>query len=176
MGASPSAFVFYGYDLGDWTDPDSYEALYPEWVTEEVFLDHVADHVLDHPRPPFPAEIDWQQGRDEALRQRLRTPGSPENAIWEEWRAKLAAREAAVKALNVEIANYAALYDGDPAYVLRVIASTTKCGDWGSTRIDPASLVKQPEWDDQLARMIDLLGLTLPRGCEPGWHIACAYG
>lgn len=173
MGMSPSAYLFYGYDLKDWEDHENWEReLKPDWLSEDIFEDHVLNHVLKIPRPDYPELLDR---RDDATREALRTEGTEERAVWLAWKEKLDARTAAFKALNVDIDTYG--YLEEPSYALRVLASVIGCDDYGSSSFDIASLVIQPEWNGQIEWMIKELDLQLPPGCDaPGWHITCSYG
>ena len=161
MGQSPSADLFYGYDLKDLTESGSYDDLRPAW------MGGVDDDGEERP------EVD----ADEHLASKLGWVNQPYPANGgssNDWGNNRARMHELVADYPVELDYYGYLDGEDPGYCVRVKACVQSAGDWGSTEVAP--LAVDPAWDDQLAEYMRLMELPVPSGKSPGWHMNCSYG
>lgn len=177
MGMSPSADLYWGFDLGDLCDPGTYDSLKPAWMEPEdddegAEWDEELARRLGWTEAPFPPRApsdDWRlppEGRDR-IRQEFRA--TPEYQAWSASRDEL---HNIIKQIGVELDTYG--YHEEPSYSVRVKASVQRVDDWGSVALEP--LVVADGWRDQIMRFMELLELPVPEGKEPGWHMNCSYG
>lgn len=168
MGQSPSADLYWGYDLGDLTDRETWESLRPDWMEDE---EETLARRLGWVEVPFPANIpepDYSLSYEERKRVEEQQRDTPEYRAWSANRSEI---YALVAPIPVELDRYG--YLEDPAYCVRVKASVQSADDWGSIAVKP--LIVLPEWPDQLAEFMRLLDLPIP-SAEAGWHMNCSYG
>jgi hypothetical protein len=176
MGSSPSADLFYGYDLGDMTDPETYDSLEPTWMQED--LDWQKELALkfgwvDVPFPRHSSAIDDYRISSEARKAaREELYQTPEYQAWSKSRDEL---HEIVAGVGVGLDTYGYAEGGETSYFVKVIASAQRVDDYGSVEIK-TPLEVQPDWDVQLARFMELLELPVPRGKKPAWHLNCSYG
>lgn len=159
MGSSPSADVFYGYDLGD-----DWEARPVDYDAEDFDWDDVTESASFDWEDELAAKLGWVE---------VPYPGSGferSSPEYEAWSASLAQKRGLLASVGAEIDSYS--YEGS-AKCIRVTASVQHVSDWGSTPLKPLEV--DPEWADQIARFVELLELKVPEG-GPGWHLNCSYG
>lgn len=174
---SPSADLYWGFDLGDLTDRETYDSLAPEWMepedgSEGVEWEEELARRLGWTEVPFPhgaPEDDWRLAREERDRARLAFRSTPEYQAWSASRDQL---RDVVKQGGVELDTYG--YHEEPSYCVRVKASVQRADDWGSVELEP--LIVADDWRDQVMRFMELLELPIPPGKGPGWHMNCSYG
>lgn len=167
MGMSPSADLYWGFDLGDLCDPETYESLGPAWMEEFADWEEELARRLGWIEVPFPANApddDWRMGR---IRQAFRATSE-----YQAWSVSVDRRRDLVKGYGVELGTYGG--HDEPSYCVRVVASVQCPPGWGSIELDP--LTVDPGWRDQIMRFMELLELPIPEGKEPGWHMNCSYG
>lgn len=177
MGMSPSADLYWGFDLGDLCDPQTYDSLKPAWMDpdddgEGFEWDEELARRLGWVEVPFPQgapEDDWRLHREERDRIRLEFRATPE---YQAWSASRDAMRELVNQQGVELDTYS--NHEEPSYCVRIKASVQRADDWGSVALDP--LVVADGWRDQIMRFMELLELPVPAGVEPGWHMNCSYG
>lgn len=177
MGMSPSADLYWGFDLGDLTDRETYDSLAPEWMepeddSEGAEWEEELARRLGWAEVRFPSgapEDDWSLSREERDRVRLEFRSTPE---YQAWAASQNAMQDLVKQQEVELATYS--NHEEPSYCARVKASVQQAPAWGSVALEP--LVVAEGWRDQIMRFMELLALPIPPGVEPGWHMNCSYG
>jgi hypothetical protein len=189
MGQSPSADVFFGYDLGDMEDHDTWESLKPAWWQELEENEEDADwedelaRRLGWVEAPFPDDFPkedhsiWRLPSDqlqEALEVQQRAVDEYEKTspAYQAYSENRAERRALLARIPVKLDNYGC-DGGDAAWALQVKASVQSVSDWESTPLKPLDV--DPEWVGQVARFVELLELKVPAG-GPGWHLNCSYG
>lgn len=178
MGQSPSADLYWGFDLGDMTDPDTGDSIKPAWMGSE---DDEKDETewreayamrLGWKPLPFPEnypETDYREpyeqrrAKEEAFRQ------TPEYLAYSTRQDEM---RVLTKNLPVELVVYG--YDDEASYCVRVTTSVQWVSDWGSKELAP--LVVGPEWHGHIMRFMEHLDLPVPDGKRPGWHLNCSYG
>jgi len=162
MGTSYNTLIFYGVDLGDLADPDTYESWAPAWmrgpggpIDEWDPDDHLA-------RKLGWQEVPWPGGSVDIF--------SPE---YEEW-----ARSRTEAARLVKEADYGCTLDsyghaeGDLTLLVQVDASVIKGGVWTCVRLDGVAVQQwRPDWNERLERYLDALEIPAERRPEPGWHL-----
>jgi hypothetical protein len=173
MGMSPSADLFWGYDLGGLTDRETYDSLQPQWMEDDRDDDEVLAAALGWVEMPFPSGItEHPRGYDATYEERREWDRQQRDT--DEYRAWSANRDelrATIAQVPVELDRYG--YGEDPGYCVRVKASVQRADDYGSTAVKP--LVVDPAWAEQLAEFMRLMQLPVP-AVEPGWHMNCSYG
>jgi hypothetical protein len=187
MGSSPSAELYWGYNLGEMVDAD-YEPIGPSWLVHEEdfngddrdWREELATR-LGWEEVPFPEDIcpvrsmyTSDPHRNQQLNQKYK---EVEAAFYKtpEYLAYSASRDRMcdlVKDCPAEL--YIWSSSEDPAYCVRILASVQRADDWGSTELKPLEV--ETDWYVQLHRFMQLLELPIPEGKEPGWHMCCAYG
>lgn len=172
MGMSPSADLYWGYDLGDLCDPETYDSLRPAWMEEDDDWEEELARRLGWTEVPFPANApadDWRMPHEERerIRQEFRT--TPEYQAWSASRDRM---HELAKSCGVELDTYG--YHDEPAHCARIKASVQRASDWGSVELGP--LAVDPAWRDQITLFMELLELPVSEGKEPGWHMSCSYG
>lgn len=174
MGSSPSADVYYGYDLGDLTGED-FEDLRPQWWQDDEEWEEALARKLGWAEVPYPDFGEEYNSRyraaewDERQRMDQERYETPEYEAWSDSRDEM---RRLLSQVQVEIDRYG--YYDEPTYALRVKASVQGVGDWGSVELEP--LVVQSIWDTQLQHFVELLELRMLDGLKPGWHLNCSYG
>lgn len=183
MGRSPSADLFWGYDLADYTDDDTYDSLWPGSGEDEEFdWESVLARRLgwvEVPHPQVPAELrplDWSApgSPDEKLAENRRRSelryATPE---WQAWAAKRTEKHELIKDYPVEIDSYG--YSEEPSYCVRVKDSVQHVGDYGSITLT-VPLVVDERWAGQVEEFMGLLTLPVPADAKLTWHLNCSYG
>lgn len=184
MGQSPSADLYFGYDLGvSEFDYDTGTSSEPEWMQEGADWEDELARRLGWVEVPDPSDgprlqrLHWsapdeerraaldayQRARDEYAATSLAYRAHLENEV---------ERTNVLAAVPVELSTYGSS-EGETQYAIRVKASVQRVNDYGSTPLNP--LVEGEEWRDQLARFVELLGFDLGDK-QPGWHLNCSYG
>jgi hypothetical protein len=174
MGSSPSADLYWGYDLGDLSDHDTFDDLRPQWMQDDRDEDEVLAAALGWVETPYPAGIrEHPDGHRATYEQRkawnAQQRDTDEYRAWATNRGEL---RTTIADLPIELDRYG--YMEEPAYCVRVKASVQRADDYGSTTIAP--LIVDPVWAGQLASYMQLMQLPTPDGAEPGWHMNCSYG
>ncbi|MFD3426083.1 hypothetical protein [Nocardia fluminea] len=181
MGQSPSADLYFGYDLGGPEDDDP--TAMPEWMDNGDDWEDVLARRLGWVEAPFPD--DYPQGRSHVYRfgtdeykaareadDKRVTEYKATSPKYLAYEASRAEKDRLLATVPVELDTYGYL-DGDSPYAMRVVTSVQRAYDYGSIRLNP--LVEAEEWRDHLARFIELLGFDLGDK-QPGWHLNCSYG
>lgn len=172
MGHSPSADLFWGYNLGDLTDHDTFDDLRPDWMDGNYAdVDEVLARRLGWVEAPYPnniADPPHSLPYEERRRIQQEQRDTPEFRTWSESRSNM---RRVVATVPVELVTYG--YGEEPSYCVRVKASVQRAHDWGSTPVEPLSV--QPEWAQQLAEFMRILEFPAPAD-PPGWHMNCSYG
>ncbi|MFE3052327.1 hypothetical protein [Nocardia sp. NPDC059239] len=175
MGHSPSADLYWGYDLGDMTDHDTWESLAPRWWQESGdWKDELARRLgWEHAELPddYPARSDHQDLSFIDWRVFV-TEYEQNSEAYQVYAANRNHRAALLASVPVELDQYG-YSEGDPTWAVRVKASVQRVSDWGSIQLAPLELA--PEWSEHLARFIEVLELQVPDG-GPAWHMNCSYG
>lgn len=187
MGSSASADLFYGYDLGDMTDHDTWESLMPVWMRDADPDDDEGDDPGDGldwetavamrlgwvkvPYPPDVPDTPWNMPYEERRAIRKAFDETPAAKTWLANRQEL---HRLGQSLGVEMDTYGYMLDGDVSHYVKVIASSQSVRCYGS--IEVAELQVSPEWDEMIARFMELLELPVPKDKKPGWHLNCSYG
>lgn len=186
MGSSPSAEIYWGYNLGEMVDED-YEPIGPSWLMHEEDFDgddrdwreELATR-LGWQEIPYPHEIEPDRPRPTANPHKNKL-------VYQEY-------EDARKAFyaNPEYQAYSANRDRmweitkdypaelciwnsseDAQYCVRITASIQRADDWGSIELQPLEV--DPSWHEKLMQFMILLELPRPENKMPGWHMCCAY-
>jgi len=183
MGQSPSADLFYGYDLGTMeTGSPDWEDLRPEWLRSEdedggeIDSEEADEHLarklgwIEEPFPDLP-EIPYDLPYEEKKRLRQEQWETPE---WKAWSSNRDEKQRLNDSYGVTLDTYG-YGEGETHWFVRIDASHQRAYDWGSTLIDPIKLIAVDDWDQKLAAFMELMELpTL--GKAPGWHMNCSYG
>lgn len=196
MGMSPSADLYWGFDLGDMTHPTTWESLKPPWMDEytddatgeyhepqdweEVYAERAHGWV----EVPFPDELcpdrsaiyhkhrgshdSFQKAEAEIQVAEAAFRNTPEYQVWSANRQEL--RELATDS-NVRIGTYG--YSDDPCYFVYVLMSHQRVDDYGDIELQP--LAVGDDWKTQLLDFMKLMELPLLEGEEPTWHMNCSY-
>lgn len=174
MGQALSAELFYGYDLGDLTDPTTYDSLEPTWMQEDLdWEEELATRLgwTSVPFPSYPPEVDdYRTSSEERRAARDALRATPEYQSWSSSRDELSRL---VKGLGVSLATYG--YHEEPGHFIKVTESRQSVCDYGSIQVK-VPLEVQPDWDEKLARFMELLELLALEGEKPAWHLNCSYG
>ncbi len=188
MGSSPSADLYYGYDLGEMYDSD-YESTAPDWWQEAEGNDEGFDwedelaRRLGWVEVPFPDDYPEEDRRiwrlhaaehEAAVNAHREAMKEYERAsdAYRQYRASRKKRADLLAEVPVKLDTYG-YSEGDTVWALQLKASVQTADDWGSIKLKP--VVAAPEWNDQLARFIELLEFNVPEG-GPAWHLNCSYG
>lgn len=179
--ASPSADLYFGYDIGGPEDDDPTPM--PEWMDDGDDWEDVLATRLGWTEAPFPD--DYPQGRSHVYRrgtatyraafdedQQQVTEYKATSPKYLAYAANGDAKNNLLSTVPVELDSYGYL-EGDSSHTIRVKASVQSVNDYGSTALKP--LVEAPEWRTQLDEFVRLLGFDLGNK-QPGWHLNCSYG
>lgn len=179
MGMTPSASVYWGFDLDDMTDPDTWDSLQPAWMGDEGDWGEVYAQRMGWQPVPFPkgapdrrvlytqfggqrADEEYQKAED-AFRA---------TAEYKAWQTAYRAQLELVKQSPVELGIYG--YIDEPGYCVKIRASEQHSPDWGDIELKP--LIVGDDWEAQLMAFMRLLELPLPKDVKPAWHVNCSYG
>jgi len=181
MGMSPSADLFWGYDLGDLTDQRTWDSLKPEWMDddgdwEEIYAQRAAGWVEapfpDHSSIPSRSELyreyGYQRAEDEIRKAEDALCETPEYRAWSASRKRL--REI-IEQSGIQLDTYG--YIDEPSYCVYVKDSHQRVDDYGCVNVSP--LIVDPVWKKQLLDFMGLMELPVPQGEEPGWRLSCSY-
>ena len=178
MGQSPSADVFWGYDIGKFEDPETYESTHPAWWWpdgedgdpadwEEVYAERVAGW-----KPvPFPASAspsDYSLSREEREIRRIEWQKTPEYKAWSE---NLGRKHEILG--NCPVALEQTGYEDEPMFCVRIKRSVQSVSDWEVVPFDPP--VTQGEWFDQINVFMVIMEFQIPE-TPPRWYMSCNYG
>jgi len=180
MGYSPSATIFYGYDLGTMEDEELEKWCGPSWWADD--------------EGGFNGDIDWEDVAAERLgwtetaphplrpsalgdytipyaeRQRLEDEyrKSPEFLAWSaDWRN----RNDILRRSGVKLSSYG--HENDTTcWTIEILASHFSVYGWTTEALE--SLSVDPAWPGLLERFMDLM--ELPVDGFPGWHVTVSYG
>lgn len=177
MGSSPSADLYWGYDLGDLTDPDTYESIGPQWLQDDGDADEALAKALGWVKVPFPdgapeqnyTNRDYRAAEQDYRRAKEAFMATPQYQAWSD---NLAEQRRIISPIPVELGRYG--WSEEASLCVRVKASVQHAGDYGSIALKPLEVA--PEWAEQLAEFMRLLELPIPAGVAPGWHMNCSYG
>ncbi|MFC4128979.1 hypothetical protein [Nocardia rhizosphaerae] len=183
MGSSPSADVYFGYDLPEPEyDYDTDTTNEPQWMQDNEDWEDELARRLGWTEVPFPEDYPdedrgiWGLPREarELAEQTLRRRQQAfhETPEYQAWSDSLDRKRELIASIGVELDSYDC-DGGDEQYAVRIKASVQHAYGWSSTPLNP--LVEQPEWRDQIAQFVELLGLDVG-DAEPGWHLNCSYG
>lgn len=184
MGFSASAEVFYGYDLGDMLDPDTFENFRPGWWeiagdwTEWREVAATKLGWVEVPHPGYSAEFMARYGAEQDWNKKALLMAefwdSPAMNAWKDSQVDVERilRDAGLG--DIELDHYGYL-DGEPSFALKVVSSVTRAHDFGSAEL-PDWLGAEDDWRKQLERAADLLELTAVGDLEPAWILAVSYG
>lgn len=164
MGFSPSAHVYYGFDLGDMTDQETGDSLKPAWMGDDKEWEEVLAEKFGWSAAPYPEHI-----QNLPREQRHETP---EYKAWSA-RRSLIYQQAKAYGVVLDTYGYFADYDGMSHYVATT-ASVQSVGDYGSVELEP--LVVVGDWDAKLIEFMKLMELPILAGASPAWHLNCSYG
>lgn len=171
MGSSPSAALYWGFDLGTMIDPETWDDLKPSWMggydseleeeaPERDWEEVYAERSTGWTEVPFPEN---KEKTEEAFRQ------LPE---YQAWSASIDAVRECVKISNCVITSYGCM--DDPTTYVAIRASVQRVVDYGDVELQP--LVVDPAWEQQLLDFMKLMDLKIPAGAKPTWHMCCSYG
>ena len=187
MGSSPSAELYWGYNLGEMVD-ENWEPIGPSWLAHEEDFDgddrdwreELATR-LGWEEVPFPEDMCPSQPKYTSDPRKNRQLGQEyeekEKAFYltPEYLAYSASRDRMrelVKDCPVELHVWNSSEDSE--YCVRILASVQCADDWGSIELQPLEV--DPAWHDQLLQFMTVLELPVPEDKQPGWHMCCAYG
>jgi hypothetical protein len=163
MGMHANGYVFYGYGLGDLTDRDTWESTAPAWMNDEDrdWQNELAVR-LGWNEVPFPDHLtyDWN------------TRSHEQEPDYQAYDAARKQRRLVLDAgPQVELDRYGHC-DGEAAHYVAIKASVVR-STYDCVRLD--NLTVGDDWDEQLARFMELLAFPVPPG-GPGWHLTSDYG
>lgn len=187
MGSSPSAELYWGYNLGEMVDED-WEPTGPSWLVHEEDFDgddrdwrkelatRLGWEEVPYPDDKDPVRPDYTSDRSKH-RQLNEEYERARKTFYEtpEYKAYLASRDhmdELVKDCPAELDIWNS--SDDSAYCVRIVSSVQRVSDWGSIELKPLEVAS--DWKEQLHRFMTLLELPIPEDKEPGWHMCCAYG
>lgn len=181
MGQSPSADVYWGYDLGDLTDRDTWDSLKPAWMesSDREWEEELAAR-LGWQEVPFPEDIcperpSYSMARAQFLEAERRYKEAEvafqKTSEYKAWSASCHEMRRLVDNYPAELKTYG--YIDEPSYCARVKASVQSADDYGSIELAP--LVVDEDWERSLREFIDLMELPAPKDA-PCWHLNCSYG
>lgn len=134
MGTHADGVVFYGYDLGDMTDRDTWESTAPAWLVD-----------------PFDGET-YRQSDDE-LAARLG---------WDEARGSYEERDQVLAKAGISVTLGTYGVDGAETTWYVAIEGTETTATYECLPL--GDLTVQPDWADRLRRFMELLELPSPGG------------
>lgn len=165
MGTNYNTLVFYGVDLGDLSDQDTYETWAPAWMLDSAgAIDWDPDDYLA--RKLGWQEVPWTPGADWR---------SPEYEGWA--RSRTEARRL------VQAANYGCSIDsyghseGDLSLLVQVDASVVSGDIWRCVPVpELAPAGERSRWSAMLERYLDALEIPTERAGAPGWFLTGSVG
>ncbi len=170
MGYHADGVVFWGYDLGDMADRETWESTAPSWLvdddgrTDREWEEELATR-LGWTQVPFPSHLDFDIGPHGARSYRQH----PDYRAYDASRDRM--RELLVQSgLGVKLERYGHV-DGDDAWYVAIDGSE-QTATYDCRRLD---LGVEPDWRERVDRFIELLDLPKPDG-EPGWFVTSNYG
>lgn len=182
MGSAPSAALYWGYDLGDMTDPETWDDLKPSWLDNEEYRDWEEIYALAHGWESVPFPDGSPESRDfyshgwgfkkadeefrKAYKEFEKTPG------YRAWLKAFRAKTEIVKHSVAELATYGS--DAEYTYYVFIKESRQSVTDYGDIELE--ELVTSEDWEWQLKAFMLLLQLPIPKDKNPGWHMCCSYG
>lgn len=181
MSYSPSADVYWGYDLADLTDHETWDSLAPEWMEaehaewEEVLAKKLGWVEIPYLESIAPTQPKYTSNRQDYKENQRRYDealsvfyGTREYKVWSENRSEL---HRLTDAYPVELRTYGGR--DEPMYCVAVKASVQTAPDWGSVALKP--LAVEPACQSQLDEFMKLMDLPTT-GTSPDWHLNCSYG
>lgn len=187
MGTSYSTLLFWGVDLGDLTDPGSYETWAPAWMLDEDgdFDDWDPDEMLavklgwDPEAAPYPDHL-AEPGYDRPYRERdaWRRDVLQVHPEYLAWSANLDRKSELIKAADYgcSIDRYGHS-DGDLALLVKVDASVVSSDIWTCVPLDPATIGGNvSDWIGLLTRYLAALEIPAERAGAPGWFMTGSVG
>lgn len=181
MGMSASASVYWGLDLGDVTDHETWDSLMPGWMDQDEGRDWEQELAarLGWQEVPFPegppqrstyyGQFGYDLGKREYNKAEAAFRDTPE---YEAWSASRSQMHDLIKDYPVALVTYS--NSDDPSYCVKIRASEQHPPDWGDIELNP--LVVGDDWEAQLMAFMRLLELPLPKDVKPAWHVNCSYG
>jgi hypothetical protein len=187
MGSSPSAELYWGYNLGEMVD-ENWEPIGPSWLVHEEDFDgddrdwreELATRLgweeipyPDHLAPTRPAYTsDPRESRRMSTEYEVAREAFYATTEYKAYSENRDRMGTLVKDCPAELSIWNS--SEDFKYCVRIVASVQRADDWGSTELKPLEV--EADWREQLHRFMQLLELPIPEGKEPGWHMCCAYG
>jgi hypothetical protein len=165
MGTNYNTLVFYGVDLGDLTDPDTYETWAPAWMLDSMGQVDDWDPENHLARKLGWQEVPWTSGADR---------DSPE---YEEWaRSRTEARRLLKEAdYGCSLDSYGHS-EGDLSLLVLADASVVSGDIWRCVPVQHLVGAAVPEWDALLERYLDTLEIPTERRTAPGWFLTGSVG
>jgi hypothetical protein len=181
MGQSPSADVYWGYDLGDLTDYDTWDSLKPAWMegSDREWEEELAAR-LGWQEVPFPEDIcperpSYSMNRAQFAEAERQYKAAEEvfqgTSEYKAWLASRREMRRLVENYPVELSTYGNL--DEPGYCVRIKASVQQAWDWGSIKLEPRAVGE--DWEQALQEFTELMELPTPKE-PPCWHLNCSYG
>lgn len=179
MGMAPSASVYWGFDLGDMTDHDTWDSLKPAWMEESDGWEEVYAQRMGWQPVPFPEGAPdrrvWYtqfRGRRADEEHKKAEEAFYATAEYKAWQTAYRAQMDLAKQSPVELDTYG--YIDEPGYCVKIRTSEQHPPDWGDIELNP--LIVGDDWEAQIMAFMRLLELPLPKGAKPAWHVNCSYG
>lgn len=181
MGTSCNTLVFYGVDLGDLTDPDTYDTWAPAWMLDDDGsiddwdpADHLARKLGWEP-VPFP---------DHAVITAPDRFGVPSRRMDDQHPDYIAYRAGQGRRAEIlRTADYGCSIDsyghseGDLALLVQVDASVVSGDVWTCRRLDTATIGGNvSDWNVLLERYLDALEIPTEHRTAPGWLLTGSVG
>jgi hypothetical protein len=184
MGTSYNTALVFGVDLGDLTDPDTYETWAPAWMLDD-------DGSIDDwdPSDQLARKLGWEPVPfpDHAVvtaPDRFGVPSRRMDVQHPDYIAYRASRDHRAELLKA--ADYGCSIDsyghseGDLALLVQVDASVVRGDIWRCVPVDPAtlnpSLGEALGWAAKLERYLDALEIPTEHRTAPGWLLTGSVG
>jgi hypothetical protein len=172
MGSSPSASLYWGFDLGDMTDQNTWDSLKPAWMYDEEEGDTERDW-----KEELATRLGWKElpapkGWPDYTASTEEKEAFHQSPVYLAWSANRSEMYALTERCFVELDSYGS--EDVPRYCVRVSPSVQEVDSWGSIKVQPLEVA--PDWREKLTQFMKLLELPMPEGEEPGWHLNCSYG
>lgn len=193
MGTNYNTALVFGVDLGDLSDPDTYDTWAPAWMLDDDGSigdwdpgDHLARKLGWADDAPFPSHVyDTEPGRHGLGRPADRGHWIAEvRDVHPDYIAYKASRDH--RAALLKAADYGCSLDsyghcdGDLALLVKVDASEVTGDVWRCVPVDPAtlnpSLGEALGWAAKLERYLDALEIPVEHRPVPGWLLTGSVG
>lgn len=166
MGMHASGEVFYGYDLGDLTDRETFEFIGPAWLEEDEAWEDRYARARGIELLPYPSSL---AGIGDHAERR----SHPDYLTWSASRDQV---RQAVKEAGCELDRYGYLDGGEHCWRVQVKASRVRSEyDCVRVEIDEANPLDVQLWRLQLDEFMRALELPVPDD-GPRWYLTSSYG